>query len=778
MAYVTIPQLPAGSSLTGLEQFEAVQASTSVKLTAQQIKSFISSSPSLSVEDTNLNGVSNAATLTHTVTGTPAIGIGTGLAFATETQVSTIVQGSQLASICTDNTIGSEDFDFVISTKFNGATTEYVRVTSTGRLGIGTTAPVAALDATVSDTTTNAISVAGAFTHATTTSPTTGIGVGVAFRTQTSIATLTTGAQIAAIATATALSSENFDLVFQLTTGGAVNQEVARFTSAKRLGINTSTPSTSLEVLREDASTSTVISAARFSRGATGLPLVGIGTAIELATETAASVYKVGGAIYTQSTTLTSGAEDFDLAFSVMQGGASSEVLRITSDRRVGINTTTPATAFQSVVDDNSINAVSPAARLTHTVVGVPANGVGTSLEFETEVQAGVNAVGASISAVTTDVSSGSEDFDLVFNTMAAGSAPTEKFRVASTSIIATAPFTKFGAGIAPTGAAYAEFQTNNSTIPPLQFSPTSPTLQTNPISGSMDYDGEALYFTPVTSQRGVIRAAQTYLNSAGTRAGPNQINTAQTATFTGSSSTITVTNVPGSVAGTTGALVIFGGTTAPSGITFGQPYWVNRLTATTMNVSSTQGGAAIVPTTAGSAVTATFYFPIVGNDVTSVGVNLQANTRYLYELFFVLSHTGTTPGATTVSYALTNQTGTLAAHGYRVEHYNSTAAISGNLTGVAMTSSGLVANYLTTNFSAHQVVTGATAATANTTNTLLIQGQIDTLTDITGLVPAIGFGVAPAASNASSIIYPGAYMSIYPIGPSAADTSIGSWSA
>jgi hypothetical protein len=196
------------------------------------------------------------------------------------------------------------------------------------------------------------------------------------------------------------------------------------------------------------------------------------------------------------------------------------------------------------------------------------------------------------------------------------------------------------------------------------------------------------------------------------------------------------------------------------------------------MNVSSTQGGAAIVPTTAGSAVTATFYFPIVGNGVTSVGVNLQANTRYLYELFFVLSHTGTTPGATTVSYALTNQTGTLAAHGYRVEHYNSTAAISGNLTGVAMTSSGLVANYLTTNFSAHQVVTGATAATANTTNTLLIQGQIDTLTDIIGLVPAIGFGVAPAASNASSIIYPGAYMSIYPIGPSAANTSIGSWSA
>jgi len=40
MSYVTIPDLTAGIALTGTEQFEAVQSAASVRLTAQQIKTF------------------------------------------------------------------------------------------------------------------------------------------------------------------------------------------------------------------------------------------------------------------------------------------------------------------------------------------------------------------------------------------------------------------------------------------------------------------------------------------------------------------------------------------------------------------------------------------------------------------------------------------------------------------------------------------------------------------------------------------------------------------
>lgn len=40
MSYVTIPDLTAGTALTGTEQFEAVQSAASVRLTAQQIKTY------------------------------------------------------------------------------------------------------------------------------------------------------------------------------------------------------------------------------------------------------------------------------------------------------------------------------------------------------------------------------------------------------------------------------------------------------------------------------------------------------------------------------------------------------------------------------------------------------------------------------------------------------------------------------------------------------------------------------------------------------------------
>lgn len=772
MAYITIPALPAGSALTGLEQFESVQSATSVKLTAAQIKAFCANSPSLTIDDTNLNGVSIAATFTHIVTGTPAVGIGVGINFDTEISVGNNVTGGSITSVSTDASVPNDDFALAFSTRQNGALAERARFGNDGYFGIGTTSPNAPLDATIVDTNNAVVSVGAAVTHRVS-APGSGIGVALKFRTSTGLTTVTDGAQLSAIATSITSTLESFDLAIGLTIGGATNQEVVRITSSRRLGLNTSTPAATLEVVNDNAATSTVLSVAQFTRtvSASGVPGVGIGAQIDIATETAISVNKVSASIYSISTGLLSGAENFDLGLSTMVSGVNTEIMRLTSARNVGINISTPVTALHVVDDDPTTNTVLPVARLTRTTSGTPGVGIGASLQFEAEAQIGANRIGGVIESVSTSIGAGTENFDLVFRTMTAGAAATEKFKIGSTSITPSVQFSQFGAGVAPTATAYIRAGTSSFTVAPMQFDTAAPILLATATNGAFDFNGQALYFTPQNLERGVVATRQTYVNTAGTRAGPNAINTAQAVTVTGGSSTMSgLTAVPGSAIGNTGCLVIFAASVAPTGITLGVPYWVNWLTATTMTVSATQGGTPITPTTAGTSVTATFLFPILGNGLTSVGLNLAANTRYQYDLYFTISHTGA--AATSVSYGLANFTGTLSAHGYRVTSQGSTAAISGNLTGVANTSSSYLSNYITSGFSTTVVVTGVTAATANTTNIVQIQGQIDTVTACTYVIPVINMAVAPTLST----ILQGAYMSIYPVGPVVSNTAVGNW--
>ena len=776
MAYITIPALPAGSALTGLEEFEAVQSLTSVKLTATQIRAFTNTTPSFIVDDANLNGVSAAATFTHTVTGTPALGIGTSINFATEVAVGNVVAGSSIASVSTDTTLTQEDFALTFRTMLNGALGEKARITSDGFFGVNTTTPVAPVDATINDTSGSAVSVGLAVAH-TTATPGTGIGTAIQFRASTGISTITDAVRLAAVATNITAGIESFDLVFSNTAAGSTNQEVARLTSTKRLGIGTTTPNTTIEAVREDASTNTVLSAARLTRtvAGAGAPSIGIGTALEFSTETQVNTNVVGAAIYTVSTSLVLNNEDFDLAISTVGSGALTEVVRITSTDRVGINTTTPQATLHAVTDNAALNTVISVARLTRTVSGAgsPGVGVGTGLDFETEAQIGTNRIGSSIQSVSTGLGTGIENFDLVFNTMTGGVAATEKLRVGSAVITPSIPFDFVGIGVAPSPATTRlEIATNSLTISPLHFDTDTPTLLTTAQAGSFDFNGDALYFTPQGIERGVLPSRMVYVNTAGTRLGPNATNAPQTVTVTAGSSTLSVAAgaVPGAAVGNTGCLAIFSAVTAPTNITLNQPYWVNFLTTTTFTISATQGGTPITPSTAGATVTVIFHFPILGNGLSSVGLRLSASTRYMYELYFTISHTSA--NATSVAYALTNQTGTLSAHYYRVTSQNSTAAFATNLTGLAATSSNLISNFVTSGFNTFVTVTGVTAALANTTNLVKIEGQIDTLTACTYVIPTIGFPVAPTLST----IFQGAYMSIYPVGPVVSNTSVGSW--
>lgn len=101
---------------------------------------------------------------------------------------------------------------------------------------------------------------------------------------------------------------------------------------------------------------------------------------------------------------------------------------------RVGGGATTATTPTLTVPrEDSSTNTAPPMLRLHRTSSGTPATGIGAGFDFEVETSAGNNEIGASIEAVTTDVTGGSEDFDLVFKTMAGGAAAAERARISST---------------------------------------------------------------------------------------------------------------------------------------------------------------------------------------------------------------------------------------------------------------------------------------------------------------------------------------------------------
>jgi hypothetical protein len=88
---------------------------------------------------------------------------------------------------------------------------------------------------------------------------------------------------------------------------------------------------------------------------------------------------------------------------------------------RLAVTATTAAT-----------NTATEALILDSQSSGTPANGVGTTMSFATETGVGNTEVGMQISAVTTDVTSGSEDFDFVLRLMAAGATASEIARITS----------------------------------------------------------------------------------------------------------------------------------------------------------------------------------------------------------------------------------------------------------------------------------------------------------------------------------------------------------
>lgn len=101
--------------------------------------------------------------------------------------------------------------------------------------------------------------------------------------------------------------------------------------------------------------------------------------------------------------------------------GASGNAFVKTQSQNVNIGGITTSTTDPLI----AVNAY-------HQTVSTPAAGIGSGYGFITETADDNFELGATITAITTDVSSGSEDFDLVFSNMAGGATATEKLRITS----------------------------------------------------------------------------------------------------------------------------------------------------------------------------------------------------------------------------------------------------------------------------------------------------------------------------------------------------------
>ncbi len=152
------------------------------------------------------------------------------------------------------------------------------------------------------------------------------------------------------------------------------------------------------------------------------------------------------------SNVFMNGTSQLDLGHSTLAGssraisvvGSAASVgllLQSKNDVNSEVEITAGATAKTRIQTHSfNVSTVGTPLKLRQRGTGTIAAGIGVGIEFETETDDGTTnyEVGSTIESVSTDITAGSEDFDLVVKTMDAGAAATEKLRL-STSVATVA---------------------------------------------------------------------------------------------------------------------------------------------------------------------------------------------------------------------------------------------------------------------------------------------------------------------------------------------------
>ena len=120
--------------------------------------------------------------------------------------------------------------------------------------------------------------------------------------------------------------------------------------------------------------------------------------------------------------------------------GSGAVVTNALADLQIATLEVTGAAAIDAGVttskEDSGTNTVlNPVIVKRTTTSGSPAAGIGAGIEFTVETSAANNEIGATVQAVTTDVSSTAEDFDIVFNLMESGATAAERARLTSAGV-------------------------------------------------------------------------------------------------------------------------------------------------------------------------------------------------------------------------------------------------------------------------------------------------------------------------------------------------------
>jgi hypothetical protein len=119
----------------------------------------------LSVNDAVNNGISYPASVIHTTTGTPGVGIGAGIQFQVETSNNNTELGMTVETVTTDVGSVTEDFDLVVKLMQNGnPAAERFRITSAGAASLTGALTVGSVTATGTITGTNFVTTGSSAT--------------------------------------------------------------------------------------------------------------------------------------------------------------------------------------------------------------------------------------------------------------------------------------------------------------------------------------------------------------------------------------------------------------------------------------------------------------------------------------------------------------------------------------------------------------------------------------------------------------------------------------
>jgi hypothetical protein len=136
---------------------------------------------------------------------------------------------------------------------------------------------------------------------------------------------------------------------------------------------------------------------------------------------------------------------------------ADSEMYYDSSNIRWGLNISSPSSTLHVARGGATLDTVETVATLRRFTTGTPANGIGAGLSFEVETAGDNYEIGATIEAITTDVTAASEDFYLSIKLMAAGAAAVE-----NASFLASGGFRLGSSGLA--GSSRSVFFTGSAT--------------------------------------------------------------------------------------------------------------------------------------------------------------------------------------------------------------------------------------------------------------------------------------------------------------------------